>query len=89
MTSSSHPTGEAVCERLGVLCEAENDGKKNAANVLMAVENRCLVSALVEPCAHRAHLITKIGPIQRDFDGVHILDLTLMGNRNTPTKVNA
>jgi hypothetical protein len=34
-------------------------------------------------------LITKIGPIQRDFDGVHILDLTLMGNRNTPTKVNA
>jgi hypothetical protein len=76
--SSSQPTGEAVCERLGLLCEVKYDGKKNAANVLMAVENRCLVSALVEPCAHRAHLIAKIGPIQRDFDGVHTPDSTLM-----------
>jgi hypothetical protein len=76
--SSTQPTAEAVCERLSLFRAVKYDGKKNAAHVLMAIEDRCLASALVEPFAHRGHLITKIGPSQRDFDCVHIPDSTLM-----------
>jgi hypothetical protein len=64
---SSQPTGEAVRERFGLLGEAKSDSKKNSANILMVVEDGCLVSALVEPYAHRAHLIAKIALIQKDF----------------------
>jgi hypothetical protein len=49
----------------------------------MAVEDRCLVSALVEPRAHRAHLIAKIGPIHRDFNRMHIPETPSRGSRNT------
>jgi hypothetical protein len=76
-SNASQPTGEAVSERLGLLCEVKYDGKKNAANVLIAFEDRYLVSALVEPRAHRAHLIAKIGSIHRDFDRMHIPDTAL------------
>jgi hypothetical protein len=44
--------------------DVKYDSKK-AANVLMVVEDRCLVFALVEPRA-------KIGPIHRDFSRMHI-----------------
>ena len=68
----SQPTGEAVRERFSLLGEAKSDNEENSANILMIVEDRCLVSALVEPYAHRAHLIAKIGLIQKDFHRVHI-----------------
>jgi hypothetical protein len=45
---SSQPTGEAVRERLSFRGEAESDSKKDSANILMVVEDRCLVSALLE-----------------------------------------
>ena len=48
------------------------------AIILMEVENRCLVSALVKPYAHRAHLIAKINPIQKDFHRVHIRNFVLL-----------
>jgi hypothetical protein len=69
---SSQPTGESVCERLGLLGEVKYDSKNNSAIILTVVEVRCLVSARVEPYAHRAHLIAKISPIQKDFYRVHI-----------------
>jgi hypothetical protein len=84
----SQSTGEAVCERLGLLGEAKYDNKKNSANILMVVEDRCLVSALVEPYAHRAHLIAKIGPIQKDFHRVHIPNSALMREWDIPVCVN-
>ena len=40
---SSQPTGEAVRERFGLLGEAKSDSKKNSANILMVVEDGCLV----------------------------------------------
>jgi hypothetical protein len=82
---SSQPTGEAVCERLGRLGEVKYDSKNNSATILMVVEDRCPVSALVEPYAHRAHLIAKIGPIKRDFHRVHIPN---RGNWNTRLCIN-
>jgi hypothetical protein len=80
---SSQPTGEAVRERFGLLGEAKSDSKKNSANILMVVEDGCLVSALVEPYAHRAHLIAKIALIQKDFHRVHMPNSASRRNWNT------
>jgi hypothetical protein len=49
--------------------DVKYDSKK-APNALMAVEDRCLLSALAEPRA-------KIGPIHRDFIRMHIPETTL------------
>ena len=81
---SRQPTGEAICERLGFLGEVEYHSKNYYAIILMVVEDRCLVSALVEPYPHRAHLIAKIGPIQKDFHRVHLPNLPSRRNWNTP-----
>jgi hypothetical protein len=73
----SQPAGEAVCESLSLLGEVKYDSNNDYAIILMEVEDRCLVSALVEPYAHRAHLIAKIGPIQKDFHRVQIRNSAL------------
>jgi hypothetical protein len=80
---SGQPTGESVRERFSLLGEVKYDSKNNSAIILIVVEDRCLVSALVEPYAHGAHLIAKIGPIQKDFHRVHIPNSALMQNGNT------
>ena len=83
MLISGQPTGESIRERLSLLGEIKYDSKNNSAIILMVVKDRYLISALVEPYAHGAHLIAKIGPIQKDFHRVHIPNSALMQYGNT------
>ena len=82
MLISGQPTGESVRERFSLLGEVKCDSKNNFAIILMVVEDRCLVSALVEPYAHGPHLIAEIGAIHKDFHRVHIPNSVLVQNGN-------
>jgi hypothetical protein len=69
---AAQPTSEAGGERLRLFWRVKRHRNQDTRPVLITVEARRLTSMMIEPQAHRAHLLTKITRAQLDFDSMHL-----------------